>query len=128
MRMLAVLGVTLVLGAAGYADRTRHAGLGQVVHCFRGAGARVEASPVLRQASPWDELLGRRGSTLYEMELGGDRGTLLRVGRDVSPKQVQRVLDAEGARVAPQSSGRILALWYGRPAASSAAALNRCLS
>jgi hypothetical protein len=127
MRMLAVLGVTLVLGAAGYADRTRHAGLGQVVHCFRGAGARVEASPVLRQA-PWDELLGRRGSTLYEMELGGDRGTLLRVGRDVSPKQVQRVLDAEGARVTPQSSGRILALWYGRPAASSAAALNRCLS
>ena len=30
MRMLAVLGVALVLGAAGYADRTRHAGLGEV--------------------------------------------------------------------------------------------------
>lgn len=127
MRMLAVLGVTLVLGAAGYADRTRHAGLGEVVHCFRGAGATVKPSPVLRQASPWDELLGRRGSMLYEIELGGDRGTLLRVGRAVSPKQVQLVLDAEGARVTPQSSGRILALWYGRPTASSAAALNRCL-
>jgi hypothetical protein len=127
MRMLAVLGVALVLGAAGYADRTRHAGLGEVVHCFRGAGASVEASRVLRQAAPWQELLGRRGSTLYEIELGGDRGTLLRVGRNVSQKQVQRVLDSEGARVTPQSSGRILALWYGRPAASSAAALNRCL-
>jgi hypothetical protein len=127
MRMLAVLGVTLVLGAAGWADRTRHAALGDVVHCFRGAGAKVEPSRMLRQASPWQELLGRRGSALYEMELGGDRGTLLRVGRDVSPKQVQRVLDAEGARVAAQSSGRILALWFGRPDASSAAALNRCL-
>jgi hypothetical protein len=125
--MLAVLGVGLVLGAAGYADRTRHASLGQVVQCFRGAGAQVHASPVLRQASPWDELLGRRGSKLYEIELGGDRGTLLSVGRDVSPKRVQRVLDAEGARVAPQSSGRILALWFGRPSATSAAALNRCL-
>lgn len=127
MRMLAVLGVTLVLGAAGWADRTRHAGLGDVVHCFRDSGAKVEPSRMLRQASPWQELLGRRGSTLYEMELGGDRGTLLRVGRDVSPKQVQQVLDAEGARVAAQSSGRILALWFGRPDASSAAALNRCL-
>jgi hypothetical protein len=82
---------------------------------------------MLRQASPWKDLLGRHGSTLYEIELRGDRGTLLRVGRDVSGQQLQRVLDAEGARMAPQSSGRIFALWYGRPAASSAAALNRCL-
>jgi hypothetical protein len=127
MRMLAVLGVALVLGTAGWADRARHAGLGDVVHCFRDAGAKVEPSLMLRQAAPWQELLGRRGSKLYEFELGRDRGTLLRVGRNVSPKQVQRVLDSEGARVTPQSSGRILALWYGRPAASSAAALNRCL-
>ena len=127
MRMLAVLGVALVLGAAGYADRTRHVGLRGVAHCLRGAGAKVEPSPVLRQAEPWKELLGRRGSTLYEIELEGDRGTLLRVGRDVSGEQVQTVLDAEGARMAAQSSGRILALWYGRPAAGSAAALNRCL-
>jgi hypothetical protein len=64
---------------------------------------------------------------VYEIELGSDRGTLLRVGRDVGDEQLQTVLDAEGARMAAQSSGRILALWYGRPAASSAAALNRCL-
>jgi hypothetical protein len=127
MRMLAVLGVALVLAAVGWADRTRHAGLGDVVHCLRSSGAKVDAAPMLRQAAPWKELLGRRGSTLYEIELGGDRGTLLGVGRDVSGKQVQTVLDAEGARMAPQSSGRILALWYGRPAAGSAAALNRCL-
>ena len=127
MRMLAVLGVVLVLGAAGWADRTRHVGLGEVAHCLRSSGARVDSAPILRQASPWHELLGRRESTLYEIDLRGDRGTLLRVGRDVSAEQLQRVLDAEGARMAAQSSGRILALWYGRPAASSAAALNRCL-
>jgi hypothetical protein len=127
MRMLAVLGVALALGAAGWADRTRHVGLGEVAHCLRSSGAKVDSASMLRQASPWKDLLGRHGSTLYEIELRGDRGTLLRVGRDVSGQQLQRVLDAEGARMAPQSSGRILALWYGRPAASSAAALNRCL-
>jgi hypothetical protein len=127
MRMLAGLGVVLVLAAVGYADRARSTGLGEVAHCLKGTGAKVEPSPVLRQASPWKELLGHRGSTLYEIELGRDRGTLLRVGRDVGSEQLQRVLDAEGARVTAQSSGRILALWYGLPAASSAAALNRCL-
>ena len=127
MRMLAVLGVALVLAAVGWADRTRHAGLGEVAHCLRSSGAKVDSAPMLRQAEPWKELLGRRGSRLYEIELRGDRGTLLRVGRDVSAEQVQTVLDAEGARMAAQSSGRILALWYGRPAASSTAALNRCL-
>jgi hypothetical protein len=127
MRMLAGLGVALVLAAVGYADRTRNTGLGEVAHCLRGTGAKVEPSPVLREAEPWKELLGRRGSALYEIELGRDRGTLLRVGRDVGAERLQAVLDAEGARVTAQSSGRILALWYGRPAASSAAALNRCL-
>ena len=127
MRMLAVLGVSLVLGAAGYADRTRHARLGEVAHCMKGNGAKVDAAPMLRQAAPWKELLGRGGSRVYEIELGSDRGTLLAVGRDVGTEQLQTVLDAEGARMAAQSSGRILALWYGRPAASSAATLNRCL-
>ena len=127
MRMLAVLGVALALGAAGYADRTRHAGLGQVAHCLRSSGAKVDSMPMLRQAAPWKELIGRRGSRVYEIELGSDRGTLLEIGRDVGSQRLQRVLDAEGARVAAQSSGRILALWFGRPAASSAAALNRCL-
>ena len=127
MRMLAVLGVALVLGAAGYADRTRHTGLGDVAHCLRSSEAKVDSMPMLRQAAPWNGLLGRRGSRVYEVELRGDRGTLLRVGSDVGDDQLQTVLDAEGARMAAQSSGRILGLWYGRPAASSAAALNRCL-
>jgi hypothetical protein len=126
MRMLAGLGVALLLGAVGYADRARSPGLGDVAHCLRSGGARVERAPVLRQAAPWKELLGRRGGPLYEIERGRDHDTLLRVGRDVGSEQLQRVLDAEGARVTAQSSGRILALWYGRPAASSAAALNRC--
>ena len=120
MRMLAVLGVALVLGAAGYADRTRHVGVAEVAHCLRGSGAQVAPSA----AAPW-RALGE--SRVYEVELGRDRGTLLRVGRDVGSTRLQRALDAEGARVAPQSSGRILVLWRGRPAAGSAAALNRCL-
>jgi len=120
MRMLAVLGVALVLGAAGYADRTRHAGLGEVAHCLRAGGARVESTPAAR----WKALSESR---VYEVELGRDRGTLLRFGRDVGSTRVQRALDAEGARVTAQSSGRILVLWRGRPAASSAATLNRCL-
>src|SRR2546421_12225844 len=121
MRMLAGLGVALVLAAVGYADSTRHVGLGQVARCLRGAGATVEPSA----AAPWQALGERR---VYEIELGRDRGTLLRVRRDVSSERLQRVLDAEGTRVTAQSSGRILALWGGRPTASSAAALNRCLS
>jgi hypothetical protein len=120
MRMLAVLGVALVLGAAGYADRTRHAGLGEVAHCLKASGARVEFAPAAR----WRALSESR---VYEVELGHDRGALLRVGREVGSTRVQRALDAEGARVTAQSSGRILALWDGRPAAGSAAALNRCL-
>jgi hypothetical protein len=120
MRMLAVLGVALVLGAAGYADRIRHAGLGQVAHCLRGSGASVAPS----STAPW-QALGE--SRVYEVELGRDRGTLLRVRRDVGAARLQKALDAQGARVAAQSSGRILVLWRGRPAASSAAALNRCL-
>src|SRR5437763_16249447 len=122
MRMLAVLGVALVLGAAGYADRTRHAGLGEVAHCLRSDGAKIDASAALREAAPWNELVGRHGSRVYEIELDGDRGTLLRLGRDVGAAKLQLVLDSEGARMTPQSSGRILALWYGRPAASSTAA------
>jgi hypothetical protein len=120
IRMLAGAGVALVLGAAGYADRTRHAGLGEVAHCLRASGARLESAPAAR----WQALSESR---VYAVELGRDRGTLLRVGRDVGSTRVQRALDAEGARVAAQSSGRILVLWRGRPAASSAAALNRCL-
>jgi hypothetical protein len=120
MRMLAGVGVALVLGAAGYADRTRHAGLGEVAHCLRAGGARVESAPSAR----WTALSESR---VYQIELGRDRGALLRVGRDVGASRLQEALDAEGARVTAQSSGRILALWKGRPAASSAAALNRCL-
>jgi hypothetical protein len=120
MRLVAGLGMALVLAAVGYVDRTRHAGLGEVAHCLRGAGARVEAAP----SAPWKALSESR---VYEVELGRDRGTLLRVGGDLSSERLQGALDAEGARVAAQSSGRILVLWRGRPAASSAAALNRCL-
>ena len=53
MRMLAGLGVALVLAAVGYADSTHHAGLGQVARCLRGAGATVEPSA----AAPWRSYL-----------------------------------------------------------------------
>jgi hypothetical protein len=122
MRMLAGLGVALVLVAVGYMDRAHKVGLGDVAHCLRGAGASVEPSPAER----WKRLLDREHGA-YAIDLHGDRGTLLRIGAGVSSVEVQGALDAEGARITAQSSGRILVLWQGRPAASSAAALNRCL-
>jgi hypothetical protein len=64
---------------------------------------------------------------VYAIKLDGDRGTLLHMGRDVDSARLQRALDAAGTHVTSQSDGRILVLWSGRPAASSAAALNRCL-
>jgi len=126
MRTLGGLGVALVLVAVGYVDRTHKTGFGDVAHCLSGAGASVERLPAGRGA-PWTTLLGRSDSRVYEIDLEGDRGTLLRIARGVRSEQLQGALDAEGARVTAQSSGRILVLWHGRPAASSAAALNRCL-
>ena len=123
MRTLAGLGVALVLVAVGYMDRAYKVGLGEVAHCLRGNSARVEASP----AGAWKRLRGGEEGGAYAVELHGDRGTLLRIGGGVSSKELQDALDAEGARVTAQSSGRILVLWQGRPAARSAAALNRCL-
>ena len=125
MRMLAWLGVALVLVAVGYVDHARNRGLGEVAHCLSGAGASVERSPAPRGTAK--TLLGRHESDVYELDLHGDRGTLLRVAPDLGSDQLEGALDAEGARVTAQSSGRILVLWRGRPAASSAAALNRCL-
>ena len=123
MRMLAGLGVALVLVAVGYMDRAHKAGLGDVAHCLKRAGASVEPS----SAGPLKKLLVPDEDGVYALALHGDRGTLLRVGDGVSSSELQDALDAEGARVTAQSSGRILVLWQGRPAASSAAALNRCL-
>jgi hypothetical protein len=123
MRTLAGLGVALVLVAVGYMDRARNAGLGDVAHCLKGSGARVESS----RAGQWKRLLGSDEGDVYAVDLDGDRGTLLHIGGDVSSDELQDALDAEGARVTAQSSGRILVLWQGRPAAGSAAALNRCL-
>jgi hypothetical protein len=123
MRTLAGLGVVLVLVAVGYMDRAHKVGLGDVAHCLKGNGASVESS----QAGPWERLRGSDEGGAYSVDLHGDRGTLLRIGGGVSSKQLQDALDAEGARVTAQSSGRILVLWQGRPAARSAAALNRCL-
>jgi hypothetical protein len=123
MRMLAGLGVALVLVAVGYMDRAYKAGLGDVAHCLKGAGASVE----LASAGPSKKLFEPDEDSVYAVELHGDRGTLLHIGEDVSSDELQDALDAEGARVTAQSSGRIFVLWQGRPAASSAAALNRCL-
>jgi hypothetical protein len=127
MRMLAGLGVALVLVAVGYMDHASSTGLGDVSHCLRGKGASVESAPAGRGGAPWRNLVGSGESSVYEIDLDGDRGTLLRLGRGVGSGQLERTLDAEGTRVTAQSSGRILVLWQGRPAAKSAAALNRCL-
>ena len=82
---------------------------------------RAEGSPLERGRQ-----VGRGLGDLIERSLDLYHRYLER--RGVGSEQLQGALDAEGTRVTAQSSGRILALWGGRPTASSAAALNRCLS
>jgi hypothetical protein len=122
--MLVGLGVTVLLVAVGFMDRTRSVGIGEVAHCLHGTGARVELLQASRGGAA--KALARDGSDVYAVDLDGDRGTLLRVAPGVGSEQLEHILDAEGASVTAQSSGRILVLWRGRPAARSAAALNRC--
>jgi len=122
MGKLLAIGVAVAVGAVAYAAHARSAGVGEVAQCMRHAGAAVRPA----RASQWTSLV-RRGDGVYELDLDGDSGTLLRIGSGVGPAQVQHALDAAGTHVTDQASGRILVLWRGRPAARSAAALNRCL-
>jgi len=122
MGKLLAIGIALALAAVAYAAHARSTGVGEVAQCMRHAGAAVRPA----RASQWTSLV-RRGDGVYELDLGRDRGTLLRLGPVVGRARVQRALDAAGTRVTDQGSGRILVLWRGRPAARSAAALNRCL-
>jgi len=122
MGKLLAIGIALALAAVAYAAHARSTGVGEVAQCMRHAGAAVRPA----RASQWTSLV-RRGDSVYELDLGRDRGTLLRLGPVVGRSQVQRALDAAGTRVTDQGSGRVLVLWRGRPAARSAAALNRCL-
>ena len=120
MGKLVAIGVAAAVAAVAYVAHARSAGVGEVAHCLRKAGARVQPA----RASEWASL-GEGGA--YAIDLGRDRGTLLRVGQGVGSTRLQRTLDAAGTHVTSQSAGRILVLWSGRPAAGSAAALNRCL-
>jgi hypothetical protein len=131
MRKLIALAVALVVAAAAYAH-AHSASAGQVAHCLKKAGATVRYSRpsagvdgVL--AARWQPMLRHGDGKLYAIDLDGDRGTLMQIRRGISATQVQTALDAGGADVMPQSSGRILMLWQGRPSAGSAATLNRCL-
>jgi hypothetical protein len=121
MGKLVAIGVAVAVAAVAYVAHARSTGVGDVARCMRHAGATVQPA----RASEWTSLV-RRGD-VYELDLHGDRGTLLRLGSGVGPAQVQRALDAAGTDVTDQASGRILVLWRGRPAARSAVALNRCL-
>jgi hypothetical protein len=119
---LVAIGVAAAVAAVAYVAHARDAGVGEVAGCLRHAGARVQPA----RAAGWTSLV-RRGDGVYAIDLRGDQGTLLRIGRGVGTVQVQRTLDAAGTHVTSQSDGRILVLWSGRPRATSAAALNRCL-
>ncbi|HYZ78873.1 MAG TPA: hypothetical protein VE596_16030 [Gaiellaceae bacterium] len=121
MGKLLAIGVAVAVGAVAYVGHARSASVGQVARCMRHAGSTVRPA----RASQWASLVQR--GDVYELDLDGDRGTLLRLGSGVGPAQVQHALDAAGTDLTDQASGRILVLWRGRPAARSAAALNRCL-
>lgn len=131
MRKLIALAVALIVAAAAYAH-ARSASAGQVAHCLKKAGAivrysRPSAGVDAVLAARWETMLRHGDGKLYAIDLDGDRGTLMQIRRGISATQVQTALDAGGADVMPQSSGRILMLWQGRPRAGSAATLNRCL-
>jgi hypothetical protein len=124
MGKLLALAVAAAVGTAAYVAQARSTGVREVARCMAQAGgsvrhARFEGRPA--------RLLRPAGRDVYRIDLRGDTGTLLSIGRGVSAAQEQRVVDAEGVGVTPQGSGRILVLWRGRPSARSAAALNRCL-
>ena len=121
MGKLVAIGIAAAIAAVAYVAHARSTGVGEVASCMRHAGATVRPARTLE----WTSLV-KRGD-VYELDLDGDRGTLLRLDSGVGPAQVQRALDAAGTRVTDQASGRILVLWRGRPAARTAAALNRCL-
>jgi hypothetical protein len=132
MRKLITLAVALVVAAVAYVAHARSAGAGEVAHCLKKAGASVRYSRPSARADPglaarWETLLRRGDGQLYAIDLDGDRGTLIQIRSGISATHLQGALDAGGADVTAQSSGRILMLWKGRPSASSAATLNRCL-
>jgi hypothetical protein len=124
MGKLLAIAAAAAVGTVAYVAQARSTGVREVARCVTKAGgsvlhARFQGRPA--------RLLRPSGLDVYRVDLRGDRGTLLQVGRGVSAAQEQRLLDAEGVGVTAQGSGRILVLWNGRPSARSAAALNRCL-
>ena len=124
MGKLLAIGIAVALATAAYVAHARNAAVGEVAHCLQNAGARVQVVATPRGPMAWASL---GDGDVYAIKLDRDRGTLLHIGREVDSAQVQRALDAAGTHVTSQSDGRTLVLWSGRPAASSAAALNRCL-
>jgi hypothetical protein len=124
MGKLFAIGLAAAIGIAAYVAHARGTGVREVARCVTQAGGSVRHARF--QGRP-ARLLRPSGRDVYRIDLRGDKGTLLLVGRGVSGAQEQRLLDVEGVGVTPQGSGRILVLWKGRPSARSAAALNRCL-
>ena len=124
MGKLFALGLAAAIGTVAYVAQARSTGVREVARCMTSAGATVRHA---RFAGRPARLLRPAGRDVYRIDIRGDTGTLLLVGRGVSAAQEQRLLDAEGVGVTAQGSGRILVLWTGRPSARSAAALNRCL-
>ena len=123
MGKLLALGVAAAIGMAAYVAHARSTDVREVARCMTNAGGSV-LHVQLRGRSA--RLLRSPDGDVYRIDLRGDTGTLLLIGRGVSVTQQQRFVDAEGVGVTPQGAGRILVLWNGRPSARSAAALNRC--
>jgi hypothetical protein len=123
MGKLLAIAAAAAVGTVAYVAQARSTGVREVARCMSKAGGSVRHVGLEGRSA---RLLRSPGRDVYRIDLRGDRGTLLLVGRGVSAAQEQRLLDAEGVGVTAQGSGRILVLWAGRPSARSAAALNRC--
>src|SRR5437762_3709756 len=99
MGKLFALGVAAAIGTVAYVAQARNTGVREVARCVTSSGGSVRPA---RFAGAPVQLLRPSGRDVYRIDLRGDRGTLLLIGRGVSASQEQRLLDAEGVGVTAQ--------------------------
>ena len=110
----------------------------KVARCLEHAGASVTRSRFLEdqfsvtgdgQTPPAGlrKQLKEADNGMYDVNLAGDTGLLMVVGRGYSAAQVEQSANTPGGPGTAQGRGKIVMLWTGQPRASSRSTLDRCL-
>jgi hypothetical protein len=127
-----LIAVALAGAALFFVVQSRGANAAKVTSCLDHAGALVRQSTFLEdhlsttsarvENSQLHERLHKADRSLWDVQLRGDRGLLMKLEPGHSVKDVRK-------RVAGtiQGSGRIVMLWYTHPSDASRSALERCL-